>query len=85
MASCIVSSRCWPTPAAFAWARSRSGIAAAAMARRSTAFSRFIKGFLDLLTVRFLTRFRQRPLHMLGGIGLVAASAWVGWACSRSP
>ncbi len=34
-------------------------------------FSRFIKGFLDLLTVRFLTRFSQRPIHILGGIGLV--------------
>jgi glycosyltransferase involved in cell wall biosynthesis len=34
-------------------------------------FSRFLKGFLDLLTVRFLTRFSQRPLHVLGGIGLV--------------
>ena len=34
-------------------------------------FARFIKGLLDLLTVRFLTRFRQRPLHVLGGIGLV--------------
>jgi glycosyltransferase involved in cell wall biosynthesis len=33
--------------------------------------SRFLKGFLDLLTVRFLTRFRQRPLHILGGTGLV--------------
>ncbi len=32
--------------------------------------SRFIKGFLDLLTVRFLTRFQQRPLHLLGGTGL---------------
>ena len=32
--------------------------------------SRFLKGFLDLLTVRFLTRFRERPLHMMGGIGL---------------
>ena len=32
--------------------------------------SRFMKGFLDLLTVRFLTRFRERPLHMMGGIGL---------------
>jgi glycosyltransferase involved in cell wall biosynthesis len=31
--------------------------------------SRFLKGFLDLLTVRFLTRFHQRPLHILGGIG----------------
>lgn len=33
-------------------------------------FSRFLKGFLDLLTVRFLTRFHQRPLHVLGGAGL---------------
>jgi glycosyltransferase involved in cell wall biosynthesis len=32
--------------------------------------SRFLKGFLDLLTVRFLTRFYQRPLHVLGGVGL---------------
>jgi glycosyltransferase involved in cell wall biosynthesis len=32
--------------------------------------SRFLKGFLDLLTVRFLTRFSQRPLHVLGGIGM---------------
>jgi glycosyltransferase involved in cell wall biosynthesis len=33
-------------------------------------FSRLIKGFLDLLTVRFLTRFGQRPLHVLGGVGI---------------
>jgi hypothetical protein len=32
--------------------------------------SRFIKGLLDLLTVRFLTRFSQRPLHVLGAMGL---------------
>ncbi len=32
--------------------------------------SRLVKGFLDLLTVRFLTRFSQRPLHVLGGFGL---------------
>lgn len=32
---------------------------------------RFLKGFLDLLTVRFLTRFRQRPSHVLGGLGLL--------------
>lgn len=31
---------------------------------------RFIKGFLDLLTVKFLTGFGQRPQHMLGAIGL---------------
>lgn len=34
-------------------------------------FSRFLKGFLDLVTVRFLTRFHQRPLHVMGGTGLV--------------
>jgi glycosyltransferase involved in cell wall biosynthesis len=33
-------------------------------------FSRFVKGLLDLATVRFLTRFNQRPLHVLGGLGL---------------
>ncbi|HEV3164931.1 MAG TPA: glycosyltransferase family 2 protein [Isosphaeraceae bacterium] len=32
--------------------------------------TRFIKGLLDLLTVRFLTRFSQRPLHVLGAMGL---------------
>jgi glycosyltransferase involved in cell wall biosynthesis len=33
--------------------------------------SRFIKGLLDLATVRFLTRFRQRPQHLIGAVGLV--------------
>jgi glycosyltransferase involved in cell wall biosynthesis len=32
--------------------------------------ARFIKGLLDLVTVRFLTRFGQRPLHVMGGCGL---------------
>jgi glycosyltransferase involved in cell wall biosynthesis len=31
---------------------------------------RFVKGFLDLLTVKFLTGFGQRPQHVLGGFGL---------------
>jgi glycosyltransferase involved in cell wall biosynthesis len=31
---------------------------------------RFMKGFLDLLTVKFLTGFGQRPQHLLGAIGL---------------
>lgn len=31
---------------------------------------RFIKGFLDLLTVKFLTGFGQRPQHLLGSVGL---------------
>lgn len=32
---------------------------------------RFLRGFLDLLTVKFLTGFGQRPQHMLGAIGLM--------------
>ncbi|MFQ3651831.1 MAG: hypothetical protein SNJ75_16020, partial [Gemmataceae bacterium] len=31
---------------------------------------RFVKGFLDLLTVKFLTGFGQRPQHLLGTVGL---------------
>jgi glycosyltransferase involved in cell wall biosynthesis len=33
---------------------------------------RFIKGFLDLLTVKFLTGFGQRPQHLLGSIGILS-------------
>ncbi|MER3416286.1 MAG: glycosyltransferase [Gemmataceae bacterium] len=33
---------------------------------------RFVKGFLDLLTVKFLTGFGGRPQHLLGTIGLVS-------------
>jgi glycosyltransferase involved in cell wall biosynthesis len=33
---------------------------------------RFVKGLLDLLTVRVLTLFGERPLHFLGGTGLIA-------------
>jgi dolichol-phosphate mannosyltransferase len=32
---------------------------------------RIVKGFLDLLTVKFLTGFGQRPQHLLGTIGLL--------------
>jgi dolichol-phosphate mannosyltransferase len=35
-------------------------------------FRRFVKGFLDLLTVKFLTGFGQRPQHLLGTIGLLS-------------
>lgn len=34
--------------------------------------NRFIKGFLDLLTVKFITGYGQRPQHLLGTIGLIA-------------
>jgi len=32
--------------------------------------SRFIKGFLDLLTVMFTTRYFKRPLHLFGSVGI---------------
>ncbi len=34
--------------------------------------SRLTKGFLDLLTIKFLTGYGHRPLHVLGSIGLAA-------------
>lgn len=33
---------------------------------------RFLRGFLDLLTVKFLTAFGQRPQHALGALGMCA-------------
>lgn len=33
--------------------------------------TRILKGFLDLLTVKFLTGFGQRPQHVLGTVGLM--------------
>lgn len=32
-------------------------------------FDRFIKGYLDLLSINFVTRFAQRPMHFFGAIG----------------
>lgn len=34
--------------------------------------SRFTKGFLDLLTVLFLTRYTKRPLHLFGLAGIIS-------------
>lgn len=43
-------------------------------------WSRLVKGFLDLLTVTFLTEYRQRPMHVLGLPGVIAivAGAFIG-------
>jgi glycosyltransferase involved in cell wall biosynthesis len=56
-------------------------------------FTRFIKGFLGLLTVKFLTGFGQRPQHLLGTVGLasfalgVLGLIWLTgwWVVSRFP
>lgn len=41
-------------------------------------FTRFIKGFLDLLTVLFTTRYFKRPLHFFGTIGTLFALSGFG-------
>ncbi len=54
-------------------------------------FERFVKGFLDLLTVYFLTGYGNRPQHLLGTIGLCSfGGGFVGllllsalWVISR--
>jgi dolichol-phosphate mannosyltransferase len=35
---------------------------------------RYMRGFLDFLTVSFMGRYRHRPLHLFGGLGLVFAA-----------
>jgi len=35
-------------------------------------FTRFVKGFLDLLTVKFITGYGQRPQHFMGTCGLIS-------------
>jgi glycosyltransferase involved in cell wall biosynthesis len=34
---------------------------------------RYLRGFLDLITVTFMGRYRHRPLHLFGGLGLLFA------------
>jgi glycosyltransferase involved in cell wall biosynthesis len=39
---------------------------------------RYLRGFLDLLTVSFIGRYRHRPLHLFGGLGLALSLAGIG-------
>lgn len=61
-------------------------------------FSRLLKGFLDLITVKFLTSYSTRPLHVFGipgilsllfgffiGLYLVILKYWKGIALSERP
>jgi dolichol-phosphate mannosyltransferase len=43
--------------------------------RSKYGWERFLRGFLDLLTVKFLTAYRNRPQHLLGSLGLVCFAA----------
>ena len=39
--------------------------------RSNYGVERYVRGFLDLLTVTFMGRYRHRPLHLFGGLGLL--------------
>lgn len=41
-------------------------------------WDRFYKGFLDLITVLFITKYTRRPLHLFGVIGLLAMGVGFG-------
>jgi hypothetical protein len=38
--------------------------------RSKYGLERYARGFLDLLTITFLARYRHRPMHLFGGLGL---------------
>jgi hypothetical protein len=35
-------------------------------------WERFINGFLDLLSVTFMTRFAKKPMHLFGSLGVIS-------------
>ncbi len=45
--------------------------------RSKYGWSRLVKGFLDLLTVSFLTGYHQRPQHLIGLVGLLSFLAGI--------
>jgi glycosyltransferase involved in cell wall biosynthesis len=48
-------------------------------------FERFIFGFLDLLTITFVSKFRKRPMHFFGTFGVLSflfgfiSASWILW------
>ena len=46
--------------------------------------NRFINGFLDLLSITFITRFAKKPMHLFGALGTLlfiigfCAAGWIG-------
>jgi hypothetical protein len=39
---------------------------------------RYVRGFFDLLTVAFMGRYRYRPLHLFGGLGMLLGGGGLG-------
>ncbi|MFD0989603.1 glycosyltransferase family 2 protein [Mariniflexile jejuense] len=42
--------------------------------------NRFINGFLDLITIWFLSRFGKRPMHLFGALGFIMFAIGFGFA-----
>ena len=42
--------------------------------------NRFIHGFLDLITIWFLSRFGKRPMHLFGALGVIMFTIGFGFA-----
>jgi glycosyltransferase involved in cell wall biosynthesis len=47
--------------------------------RSKFGFERFIRGFLDLLSITFIGRFAQRPMHFFGTWGIISFLFGVGF------
>jgi glycosyltransferase involved in cell wall biosynthesis len=45
--------------------------------RTKYGWERYLRGFLDLITILLIGRFRHRPMHLFGGLGLVSVLAGV--------
>jgi len=44
---------------------------------------RFVHGFLDLITIWFLSRFGKRPMHLFGALGFIMFAIGFGFALYR--
>jgi glycosyltransferase involved in cell wall biosynthesis len=45
--------------------------------RSKYGLERYLRGLLDLLTILFIGRFRQRPMHLFGGVGMLFIASGV--------
>lgn len=48
--------------------------------RTKFGLDRFIKGFLDLITIWFLSKFGRRPMHLFGALGVIMFIIGFGFA-----
>ena len=53
-------------------------------------FERFIYGFLDLLSISFVSRYKKRPMHFFGTLGTISFAlgflfvGWISWEKARA-